>query len=56
MGRTILPFWFCPSEPRPSFWEQNQFSTGDPSYRGAGTSYAYNTNRAAKVHKNEYAR
>ncbi|MFS8808278.1 DUF1559 domain-containing protein, partial [Synechococcus sp. R6-10] len=33
--------WFCPSEPRPSFWEQDQFSTGDPSYRGAGTSYAY---------------
>ena len=43
--------WFCPSEPRPSFWEQDQFSTGDPSYRGAGTSYAYNTNRQSRVHK-----
>jgi hypothetical protein len=41
VGRTILPFWFCPSEPRPSVWEQDGFSTGDPSYRGAGTSYAY---------------
>jgi len=41
MGRTILPFWFCPSEPRPSVWEQDGFSTGDPSYRGVGTSYAY---------------
>ncbi|MGQ9657213.1 MAG: type II secretion system protein [Fimbriimonadales bacterium] len=33
--------WFCPSEPRPSVWEQDGFSTGDPAYRGAGTSYAY---------------
>ncbi len=33
--------WFCPSESRPSVWEQDGFSTGDPSYRGAGTSYAY---------------
>jgi hypothetical protein len=30
-----------PVEPRPSVWEQDGFSTGDPSYRGAGTSYAY---------------
>ena len=33
--------WFCPSEPRPSVWEQNGFSQGDPSFKGAGTSYAY---------------
>jgi prepilin-type N-terminal cleavage/methylation domain-containing protein len=33
--------WFCPSEPRPSVWEQDGFSQGDPSFKGAGTSYAY---------------